>query len=235
MHEVEGPRIERQFLHRLEFEVGLMQELRGRRGEDLDRTGHEIAVAAVGRASTGDIQRHRPHPLVGVGLREAAVFQDRHRPPAHVVVEPLERGRHEPLVVIRRRVAGGQFGEHGLGRGHHEERPLDAPRRLVLEQVGMEATGGRQQLLEDGLEHPPGLADVAKGWLRGRELAQPAGDPFVDPRGCVGPLADRTIGRRWLERGGKVAQRPPHARIEGARGEVQVADDGGGRVPGAPR
>ena len=234
MEEVEGPGIESELLHRLELEVGLVQEFGGRRGENLDRAGHEIAVPAMGGPGAGSIERHRPDPFMRIGLRQAAVLEHRHRPPADVVVEPLERRRHQPLVVIRGRLPGGQLGEQRLGRRHHEERPLDPPRRLMLEKVCMKAAVGLQRL-PDELEHAPGLSGLPEGGLVGLEFLEPFLQQVHDQPGRAGPLLDEPVGGRGLDRGVQLIHRPPDARIERPRGEVQIADDDAGRVPRAPR
>ncbi len=216
MHEVEGPGIEGQLLERLRIEVGLVKQIRRRLREDLDRSGHQFPVPTVGHAGPCHEQRHGTNSLVRVGRGEPTVLEHGHRPPADVVVEPVDRHRHEPLVVRTRRIDRAQLRQQFPGRSHQPEGPLDRPGRLMLEQIGMVVAVGRQQFAEQQPDHASGLAGIAEGRLCGLELVQLSGQRLGEAERRVGPFHHGPIGGLRLEPGEQFARRPPGGRIESA-------------------
>ncbi len=225
MKEVEGPRIDREFFECREIEVGLKKEF-GRRGrQNVDRPGHEPRIAAVGDARSGHEQGNRSNSFVRIGRREPAVLEHGHGPPSNIVIKPVNRGGDQSVstLVGSPQVTGGLRQERPRRR-HHEERPFDPARGLVLQQVGVELPIGGQQPIEQQPQHQPGLAGVAKGGLRRLEFPQPRSEPFGHPGCRLRPLDDRSSGRRLLG-GVEFAEGPPGRRIEGAGGEVEIADD----------
>ena len=111
MHEVEGPRIDREFLEHLKLEVGLPEQLGRCRCEDVEGPGDKVAISAMGWANAGYVERNRPHPLVRIGRRQPPVFKDRHRSPADVVVEAIDRAGDELAGIVGRGIHGGGFRE----------------------------------------------------------------------------------------------------------------------------
>ena len=235
MHEVEGPGIDRQLLERGDLEVSLPQEICRCGGEDLESPRHEPRIATVGYAGPGHVQRHRAHSLMGIRGRQPAVFEHRHGPPADIVVEPLDRGGHEPFVgtalrLNRRAGIAVGFGQEGPDRRHHEERPFDPAGGLVLEQVRVKLPVGRQQAVEEQAEHLPRLPGIAEGWLGGLEFAQACAESRGDQLDRVGPLADEPVGAGGLILRIEFTQGTPGRRVESTRREVQIADDDGCRI-----
>ena len=215
VQEVEGAGIDGQLLEEREVEVGLLQKRRRRGGEDLDRPGHEVAVAAVRGARPSDVERDRPDPLVRIGLREPAVFEDGHGPPADVIIELRDRLPNDlrlEFAVGASLVPRSTVGQHGLRRCHHEKRPFDRTGRLVLEQVGMKATVRREQPVEDDPEHGVSLSRIAKGRLRGLERRQPIPQDRPNPHDRISPLDD-PLRRGRLERRIEIGHRPPGGRV----------------------
>ena len=226
MEKVEGARVERQLLEHVQVEVGLAHELRRRLAQDVDRGGHEPAVAAVGGAGAGHPHRHRPDALVPIRLRQPAVLQHRHRPPADVVVEPLDRLVHDGLRIVPRTA----HREHGLSGAHQEEGPLDRPRRLMLEKVAVKPAVGGEQPVEDDVEHRPRLARVAKRRIDRLQVPQPVDEQRGRGSRGVRGFAAGPHRRRRLEIRIQLAQRPPGVRIERTGREVEVPEDDRGRT-----
>ena len=228
MQKIKRARIECQFFQHGEFEVSLPQERFRRLFEDRHRILHQPAVTAVRSTRSADEQRHRPDPLVWIGLRELAVFQHGHRPPADVVVEPANRLPHDGVEIGTSHVAGQIAGQDGLCCRHQEEGPLKTTRRLMLEQIAVEGTVGRKQPGEEQVEHRPGLRGVPKCGLGCRKCLQPLGEKNGHTGRGIGPLHDRAGGGGRGVLGGRLdslkngIHRPPDGRIEGPGREVQI-------------
>jgi hypothetical protein len=227
VQEVEGPGIDRELLERFGIEVGPGHELRRSGAEDVERGGDQVAVAAMGRPYSGDEQRQGPHPLVRIRLGQAAVLEHGDGPPADVVVEPVDRGGG---VVA----AGGEAGEHGLGRGHHEEGPLERTGRLVREQVAVEPAILRQHAVEDEVERGAGLRRVAKRRRRGLERGELLPERCGHDGRRIGPLDDALRPGR-LGGGEQSVESPPGRGIVGSRGEVEIPEHDRGEVRGGRR
>ena len=105
-------------------------------------------------------QRQWPHPLVGVGLGELAVFKHRHRPPTQIVIKPGNRPVDQLGIGP---IPGAARGEHGLGCRHDEKGPFEPAGRLMFEQIAVELPIGRQQLVEDQAKNGGRLPIVAEG------------------------------------------------------------------------
>ena len=230
MEKVEGPRIEREFGEQRGVEVGLADERLGGPLQDFDRGRDELAIPAVRGPGTSDEERHGPHPLMPIGLGEPAVFEHRDRSPADVVVEPIDRPGHDR--VVRPGLLAPARREHRLRRGHHEERPLNPSRWLVLEQVGVKFTVGRQQPTEHEFEHPPRLAGVAKRCGAGLEFVEPRREQRRHAVRGVRPLDHllRHILPGPLDGRKEAAQRPPGGGVEAPRREIEIPEDEGGGV-----
>ena len=220
MEKVEGPRVDRQLFEGIEVEIGLPEELHGYFAEDRDRAGHELPVPAMRRAGACHVERDRPHPFVRVGLRQTAVFEHGHGPPADVVVDAIDRPLHAGVAIV----VGSAFGQQRADRRHHQKRPLDRPWRLVLEHVGMKATVGRQQAVERRIDGPPRLGGIAEG-RRGRlQVGEPSPQFGRDEVGSIGPFDHRAVVVGWLDRRVEVVHAAPDGRVEGPRREVEVAE-----------
>jgi hypothetical protein len=97
MVEVVGPRVESQLVEHLQIEPGLVQDFGVGLGQDVERPGDEFAVRPARHAHVLDVQRNRPHPLMGVRFHLLLRFDRGHGPVADVVVQLVERAVHDPL------------------------------------------------------------------------------------------------------------------------------------------
>ena len=148
---------------------------------------------------------------MGIGLRQLAVFQHSHRPPADVIIE-LGQGlghqhRHLSGVVL---AAGSQ---QRRGCGHQEERPFEGAGRLVLQQIGMECAIGRQQFAKQDLKQAFRLPGIAKRRFAGLQHPQPLPQQARYSLSSVGSLG---LSRASFQRSEQIAHRPPRGRIERA-------------------
>ena len=232
MQKIKRARIKCQLLQHGELEVGLSQERFRRLFKDRYRILHEPAVTAVRGTRSADEQRHRPDPLVWIGLRELAVFKHGHRPPADVVVEPADRLPHDGVEIGTSYVAGQIASQDGHRRRHQEEGPFEAASWLMFQQIAVEGTVGRQQSGEEQVEHRPGLRGVPKCGLGYRKRLQPLGEKDGHAGRGIGPLHDRAGGGRgvlWgrLDSLKNGIHRPPDGRIEGPGREVQIPQHNG--------
>ena len=232
MEEIECPRIECQFLQQRKIEVGLPQQLFRRLFQDRHRILHEPTVAAVRGAHAADEQRDRTDALVGIGLREPTVLQHRHRPPADVVVEPADGLLHNAFGSDSRRITG----KNGLRRRHQEEGPLQTTGWLMLEQIAVERTVGRQQSREEHVQHHPGLAGITECRLGRCQRLQPLGEKDGHAGRSIGPLRDLPAGGAGVVPGGRLHGRKevvhcaPDGRIEGPGREVQIPEENSGWI-----
>ena len=164
-----------------------------------------------------------------IGRRQPPVFKDRHRSPADVVVEAIDRAGDELAGIVGRGIHGGCFREQGGGRRHDKKGPFDCPGRLVLEQVGVILPVGGEQLVEQHRQHSPRLVGVAKSGLRRLEFGQAVAQHRGHEHGRIRPLANNARCGR-LDLGVEIVHGPPGRRIKSARREVQIPHDHGGGV-----
>ena len=220
MEEVEGARIDRQLLERLEVEVGLAEERVGRGGEDGDGLGDELAIPAMGGPGPGHPQRHRPNAFVGIGLRQPTVLEDGDGAPADVVIEAPDR----LLDGARRRWATGK--EQGLSGGHDRIRPLERSGGLMLEEVAVKPAVARQHLVKHQADHRPGLSGIAEGRLDGFQFGEALAEERGDGDGGIsaGAFPVRLGGGKQIGTG------PPDGRIKGPRGEIEIPEEERGGI-----
>ena len=229
MQKVEGPRVDRQFIQQPWLKVGLSQEIGRCFLQNIDCPIDQSSKPAMSGSRAGNEQRQRPYPLVRIGFGKLAVLQHRHRPPAEVVIQPGDGLVNQLRTCVLPWTTGGQ---HRLGSRHDEKGTLQGTRRLMLKQVAMELPIGRQQLLENQLNHGGSLPVVTESRIVLREAVQLLAEYRRDTRSCVGPFHHRAIGLWRLKSSEEFAGCPPGSRICGARRKVQIPQQSRERIRG---
>jgi len=97
--EIVGPRIVRQLVEQRRIEMRLMPQ--GRIGvfDQPQRGGDHLGVRSGRQSGATHVQRHRPHPLMGIRLHLAAL-ERRQRAMPHIVVEIPDRPARNPVNLV---------------------------------------------------------------------------------------------------------------------------------------
>ena len=96
-----GPHVQRQFVQQVQIELGLREQRRVGRFQDLQCRADEVVIAAPGRPGAADVQRHGPMAFVVVGFALRPRLQNGDRPIADEIVEPVQDAGDGPR--LRRR------------------------------------------------------------------------------------------------------------------------------------
>ena len=133
MVEVVGPRVERQLVEQLADRTRPAAEFPDRSAARIASARvDQLLVRPAGDADVVDVERNRPHALVGVRL-DLPRFEHGDGPIADVVVERLERAGDDPLGFVPRPA----LRQNGLERPAQEQRPPQLGVRLMPQQVAM--------------------------------------------------------------------------------------------------